>query len=235
MPTSARFARSIQRACRPLHEWQAYARAILKGGWFAQHGEDRYLLDRYGSKGLYVDVGANHPFKISNTYRLYREGWRGIVIDPLASLIAKHKSLRPLDIQLHGAVGDEHGGAINVWEFFPSVVSTTDENSASIYEKAGYPLLGAYSVPVYRLDHLLECFFPTQIVDVLSVDVEGHELACLRSLDLERHRPRTIVVEVANAVGKRCDAVYDVLHRHQYTQVALLGCNAFFETSDARP
>jgi FkbM family methyltransferase len=227
--------RQLQRTVRPLHDAQAFMRANLRGGWFAQHGEDKFLLARYGTKGLYVDVGANHPFKISNTYRLYREGWRGLVVDPLYGLISKHKRLRPGDIQVHGAIGTEHGQMMPMWEFFPSVVSTSDEATAQLYQQRGYGLLGTYAVPMYRLDRLLECFFPGRVVDVLSVDVEGHEAECLMSLALDRHRPRSIVVEVVNAVGDRNNALRETLHQHGYKEVSLLGCNAVFETSESCP
>src|SRR5688500_13277048 len=49
--------------------WQL--RGMLRGS-FSQHGEDRVILDYFGGRvGTYVDVGANYPIKISNTYLLY--------------------------------------------------------------------------------------------------------------------------------------------------------------------
>ena len=39
-------------------------------------------------KGIYIDVGCNHPIKYNNTYLLYKKGWRGINIDADGGLIA---------------------------------------------------------------------------------------------------------------------------------------------------
>ena len=66
-------------------EAKAYAFFLRswRRGSFAQEGEDRFLLEYFGSKtGIYVDVGANHPFVISNTYLLYKrmEGFDGRAI-----------------------------------------------------------------------------------------------------------------------------------------------------------
>jgi hypothetical protein len=31
--------------------------------------------------GFFIDIGAHHPFRYSNTYMFYKKGWRGINID----------------------------------------------------------------------------------------------------------------------------------------------------------
>jgi hypothetical protein len=49
-----------------------------------QEGED-ILLERLHlllSIGTYIDVGAGHPFRWSNTARLYRKGWCGTLVEP---------------------------------------------------------------------------------------------------------------------------------------------------------
>ena len=60
---------------------------------FSQEGED-LLIDRMfdgQSVGFYVDVGAHHPTRFSNTYLLYLRGWRGINID--ATQVPWHRSI----------------------------------------------------------------------------------------------------------------------------------------------
>ena len=39
-------------------------------------------------KGVYIDVGCNHPIKFNNTYLLYKRGWSGINIDGLDNMQA---------------------------------------------------------------------------------------------------------------------------------------------------
>ena len=49
---------------------------------FSQEGED-LILQRYfegKTKGFFVDIGAHHPIRFSNTYHFYRRGWRGMVV-----------------------------------------------------------------------------------------------------------------------------------------------------------
>jgi hypothetical protein len=63
-------------------------------GTYSQHGEDRLILDYFKKlgrpTGTYVDVGANYPIKISNTYLLYRSGWRGLTVEPIPRLSRRH-------------------------------------------------------------------------------------------------------------------------------------------------
>jgi hypothetical protein len=55
--------------------------------------------------GFYIDVGAHHPFRYSNTHMLYRRGWRGINIDPIPGAKIAFDRFRPGDINLEMGVG----------------------------------------------------------------------------------------------------------------------------------
>lgn len=55
--------------------------------YYSQGGEDAIISKTFlyvlpVQKGFYLDIGAYHPFKHSNTYLLYKAGWRGMNIDP---------------------------------------------------------------------------------------------------------------------------------------------------------
>ncbi len=45
--------------------------------------------------GTYIDVGCNHPKRFSNTYALYRAGWRGLAVDLDPSLCKQFRLARP--------------------------------------------------------------------------------------------------------------------------------------------
>ena len=53
---------------------------------YSQEGEDMVLRSFFEGqknyKGFFVDVGAHHPYRFSNTLHFYKKGWRGINIDP---------------------------------------------------------------------------------------------------------------------------------------------------------
>jgi FkbM family methyltransferase len=60
----------------------------------------------------------------------------------------------------------------------------------------GYRLLRTQEIAVRRLDDLLGEYLPQdQKIDFLSIDVEGMDLAVLRSNDWTRFRPHLLLVE----------------------------------------
>src|SRR5690606_9742190 len=78
---------------------------------YAFAGEDKaiegLLKPRITKPGFYVDVGANHPTAFSNTYGLYRKGWRGICIDANAKLVDLYSLYRPKDQAIVALVSDD--------------------------------------------------------------------------------------------------------------------------------
>lgn len=165
---------------------------------YSQDGEDmvlRRLFERQES-GFYVDVGAHHPFRFSNTCYFYRRGWRGLNIDPNPDAIKAFLRNRPSDINVCFGVSDEPGDI--AFHFFnePALNTFDADLAAERIRILGYRLLETRSVPVRRLDDLLTEFLPrSQKIDFLSIDVEGLDLSVLRSNDWDRFRPQLLLVE----------------------------------------
>ena len=82
---------------------------------YSQEGEDLLLrrIFEHQKIGFYVDVGAHHPFRFSNTYLLYKRGWRGINIDAMPGSMRLFRKFRPRDTNIECGVG-LGGGAFNV-------------------------------------------------------------------------------------------------------------------------
>ena len=88
---------------------QTYFKKVNKN-FYSQFGEDKILNEIIPKKlknGFYVDVGCFHPKKYSNTYMLYKKGWKGINIDMEKDKIEAFKIARPNDFNFLGAVSDK--------------------------------------------------------------------------------------------------------------------------------
>ena len=73
-------------------------------------GEDVLLNKIFKKKiGFYVDVGAPYPINGSNTYHLYKKGWKGINFDLMENNIKLFKFFRPRDISLNIAISSKKG------------------------------------------------------------------------------------------------------------------------------
>jgi FkbM family methyltransferase len=170
---------------------------------FSQEGEDLVLARLFDgrSRGFYVDVGAHHPTRFSNTYRFYRRGWRGINVDPRSGFTRAFGRARPRDVNLNWAVGNPPGER-TYFEFNEPALNTFDPALAA--ERDGlreYRLTGKRSVPIRPLAAILRDYVPAgERVSFLTVDVEGLDLEVLTSNDWDAHRPEAIVAELQGGV-----------------------------------
>ena len=83
-------------------------RGLKERSQYSRWGEDSFLVDYFKntSNGRYIDIGAFHPFRGSNTYLLYKKGWSGINIDLNKTSIDLFKLARPNDVNLNLAISD---------------------------------------------------------------------------------------------------------------------------------
>lgn len=163
-------------------------RPLTWAGHHSQGQEDRVLQEVFANqdKGFYIDVGANHPTDLSNTYHLYTRGWNGICLEPQTKFAKVYEALRPRDLLLPYAGGAEDGEAL-------FHVSSNDHLSS--LAPSDWTREAPVRVPVRRLDTLCREHDVPKDFDVLSIDVEGTELDVLRGLDLTTYRPRIIIAE----------------------------------------
>lgn len=170
---------------------------------YSQEGEDMILRRIFEMKktGFYVDVGAYHPKLFSNTYLFYKEGWRGINIEPNPAGIRLFEEQRKLDINLAVGVSDVPSERI-YYMFNEPALNTFEESIANMPSRTEgqYHLIGETTVNVRRLDNILEEYLPKKKnIDFISIDVEGHELNVIRSNDWGKYRPHCLLVEVLTA------------------------------------
>jgi hypothetical protein len=165
---------------------------------FSSAGEDMILRHLIGSDkmdGFYVDVGAYHPVKHSNTYFFYIHGWRGINIDARPGTQRLFEKERPRDISLELGISNIRG-VIPFYVFDED--STMNSFSRQFLEEIGMwnQVKKIIDIPVAPLSTVLETHLPPgQIIDFMNVDVEGHGLEVVQSNDWERFRPRFLLVE----------------------------------------
>lgn len=147
-------------------------------------------------RGFFVDVGAHHPIRFSNTYHFYRKGWRGINIDATPGSMRAFQWVRQRDINLELGIGAKRG-SLTFFCFDESALNTLSEQVAMERAAGGrYKITRKVEVPVFPLHEVLGQHLPVNTkIDFLSVDVEGMDEVVLRSNDWARFRPRFILAE----------------------------------------
>jgi FkbM family methyltransferase len=165
---------------------------------YAQEGED-LLLSRFiegRMNGFYVDVGAHHPMRFSNTYHFYLKGWRGINIDAMPGSMAPFEIARPRDINVEVPVY-ETSQTLTYYVFSEPAFNTFSEEVAREHiEEHGATLIAKESLRTKTLREILDRHLPAgTAIDFMSIDIEGLELSVLRSNDWQKYRPEFLLVE----------------------------------------
>ncbi|MCB0965403.1 MAG: FkbM family methyltransferase [Ilumatobacter sp.] len=162
---------------------------------YSQNGEDIVLWRALKGveNGFYIDVGAADPIGHSATYALYLRDWRGINIEPVHDFAEALRTLRPRDITLEMALGDE-AGELTAYVVEGTGLTTLDKDRAD--ELSGDFDVRTRIVPTATLASVCaEHVPPGQPVHILKVDVEGFERQVLQGADFETFRPWVIVIE----------------------------------------
>lgn len=164
---------------------------------YSQEGED-LILERLFEKqngGFYIDVGAHHPRRFSNTYLFYKRGWHGINIEPNPHALKLFQRHRRRDINLGYGVADTEG-QLSYFMFNEPALNSFDRILSEQRQGNRYRIIDTKTIAVRRLSGILEEFMPGQThIDFMSIDVEGYDLQVLKSSDWARFRPTCVLVE----------------------------------------
>ncbi|MFC0588683.1 FkbM family methyltransferase [Novosphingobium aquiterrae] len=225
---------AVRRVLRP------YYKAAFPASWavrsYSQEGEDILIgpLLEHIQAGFYVDVGCHHPYRFSNTYRLYRRGWSGLCIDPLPGVTEAFARARPRDVVVAAGISQEPGELEYVM-FNEPALNTFDPALAEAQSaRPAYHVIQRKKVATLPLRDVLARHGVGQI-DFMTVDVEGLDLQVLASNDWQRWRPRLVLAESLSA---RLDTIFDdPLYRFMvvqgYAGVQKIGRNILFLLDEA--
>lgn len=125
------FNKILNQICTIAKKCHFFAKELHSFRSYSHFGEDLLLRGFLGDKwsldymGFWVDIGAHHPDKLSNTKTFYRNGWRGISVDASSDAIASFNRKRKRDINVNVDIGLQSGilprGLTWIGARFPSV------------------------------------------------------------------------------------------------------------------
>ena len=170
----------------------------------SQCGQDlvvEYLTDISANR-LFLDLGANDGVTGSSTYRLEKNGWRGMLVEPNVKLFPSLVANRKKSILFSCAVGNVMG----VMTLQTSNVHTlgTLVNDRESYqfqrlsrESGGIQEIQMLPVPVMPLEDILNTYSENfdAYPDFLKIDVEGFEIQTVESLVNTSCNPSIIEIE----------------------------------------
>lgn len=210
---------------------------------FSQFGEDTLIVENFASKvfskrkKFYVDIGAYHPSRFSNTKFLSMLGWSGMNVDANPDSIELFKTHRPNDINLNLGLATK-SGKLGFYRFSEGAVNTFDKSTAQELVKTGWKFIGQIPIQTLTINELLESYLPQDIIEsgigFLDIDCEGLDADIIEMLDIPRFNPLIIAAEShgfdpLNPMDNRiCRKVLP----HGYVLAAYLGPTLLFWKKD---
>ena len=201
----------------------------------SQHGEDLLLWSFFGGRrhGFFVEVGAYDGVIFSNTYFLEALGWTGILVEPNSRLIERCVQARPFSRAVHAAISDSSGGTLelSIVDGEPgldalSYVGTPDAHIARVEQAGGS--VRKESVPRMTLDEVLGD--DETHLDLVSIDVEGHELNVLTGFSIDKYQPDVLLIEDNSHGHDRLVSCF--LAERGYVERHRTDCNVFYCRAD---
>jgi len=203
---------------------------------YSLDGEDIIINRLFGKQqtGFYVDVGACHPKRFSNTYYFYKKGWRGINIDAMPDSMKLFNKLRQKDINIEKPISDRRK-ILKYYAFNePALNGFSKELSEQRNGHGGYYIKFTKDIQTVTLEEILDNHLPhNQEIDFLSIDVEGIDFMVLKSNNFEKYKPKVILIEMLgstfNDVGSNKISIY--LNQFNYSIYTIL-CNTVIFVED---
>lgn len=195
--------------------------------------QDFHVLNFFRGKtgGYFVDVGAHDGMKMSNTYLLeYKYDWGGVCVEPDPSVFERLTRLRNKSKSklFCCAVYD---GTVSEIEFSRS--KSSDGLLSGIAETMGeYKEKVAaegekIKVQSRTLSSILDEAGSPSVMDYLSLDTEGSELAILKGFDFAKYKFRFVSVEHNFEQPKRT-LIRNLLEKNGYIYVVQMAWDDFY-------
>ena len=153
-----------------------------------------YLKDR--NKGFYMDIGAHDGIGGSNTYVFEQIGWDGICIEPQPDIynkLRKYRKCRCYNVALSSMKNDSA-------DFFKTAISGLSGLDEGMPESRKqclkeYGKTEIIKVKTMTFDEIMKDHPNVKHIDFMSMDVEGHEIKILETINFEKYTFGLVTIE----------------------------------------
>lgn len=188
---------------------------IYKSSNYSQGNEEQILQSIFSDtlKGFYIDVGCHHPNRFSNTASLYKKGWKGINIDANEKNLKLFNFFRKRDYNIRALVS-KTVGVLNYYYFDESALNgCLSDSKVDLLLSENYKVIKTEKILTRRLDDIItESKVNHYKIDLLDIDVEGHDFQVLQSINLDLYDVRVILIET----GDQENAIIEYLLKFNY-------------------
>jgi FkbM family methyltransferase len=206
---------------------------------YSQEGEDM-VLERFfeGRKtGFFIDIGAHHPTRFSNTYHFYKKGWHGLNIDATPGSMIPFNTIRPRDKNIEMGVSSKEGEMTYFLFDEPALNTFNEERANFLTTTTNFKLAKKIPVKVSTLKTILDQHLEKgQHIDFLTIDVEGLDYEILASNDWDKYRPEMVLAEDLHGSLENLaqSKLYNLMRQNNYEAVGRTLNTFFFQDASKK-
>ena len=176
------------------------------------------------NKGIYIDIGCNHPIKYNNTFLLYKRGWKGINIDLDDKSIDQFKKLRNKDTNIKTLVTSIDGEEKDVYFYHDrSTINTISKELAESRKKKPKEIKKLKGLSINSI--IENSNFKESQINLLSIDIENYEYEALKNFNFKKYNIDVIVTEITDIKEKNLETYNQSLEKILNTNIYKLLIN----------
>jgi FkbM family methyltransferase len=204
---------------------------------YAQTGEDiiiDFLIRARKVKNFtYLDIGANHPVKLNNTYKFYEQGYYGVCVEPdphlYTNLVAKRKGDTCLNIGIAGIAKN----AADFYVMENPLLNTFSKEEAEMTEREQHSKIKRMiQVPLKTVEKIIDTHFAGKAPVFINLDVEGLDEEIIQGFPFQKYRPSIFCIETvhctSNATSEKRIEIMELMKSKGYVVFADTYVNTIF-------
>lgn len=188
--------------------------------FYSQFGEDKWLIENHivdaNKKGFFLDIGAGDWKNLSNTLYLEEHGWDGVCVDAeprqLPGLLEHRKNV------VFGLISDRAG-------LMPFYMNNATPDISRIIPEGNEKRV---VMPSFTFEDLRR-FYAIKEIDLLSIDIEGHESIVLDKIFEHAVFPKIIIVEYLVSGISHADEIHSVFMARPYKKIHTTTSNFIYQ------
>ena len=212
---------------------------------YSQAGEDSIVAHITASLGIpfdkcnYLDLGANQPKEMSNTYFFYSHGASGVLVEANPHLAERLRAIRSRDTVLNNCVGNSSGKIMKFNILNIDGLSAFGDVSDILEKNPNTKIEEIIDIESISVSEIIEKYYAKEPPVIFNIDIEGMEMTVLSEINFEQFRPLIIIVEMipyfnSLVVNNKNSEIYKFLTDKEYIEYAFTGINSIFIDKKAK-
>ena len=197
------------------------------------------------NRGIYLDIGCNHPIKYNNTYLLYKKGWKGINVDLDSESIKQFNLMRKNDHNVNALVTSKDNEEKDLYFYHKrSAINTISKVLAEKRENKPKKIKKLKGVSINTI--INDSPFQNKKINLLSIDIENYEFEALKEFNFAKYNIDVIVSEVTDIYSSKFELynnslekitnskIYELLTRNNYKLINWVNSDLVFVNKNSK-